>query len=252
GAPGSRMGTRRLRRWTPPARWGTGVATAGPPPGLTSWADGPRAPPAVGPPTGRPSSGSGLLLRHALPHALALGDGAAHLAERGHDLLAAALGDAALGDLLTRPAHRLAEHLAGFPRSEPRELQRRPVRAAVLLQAEHITGRHEEAGDLRRHRAVATGETSLALAGGRVEARLVAALRRLEDAGCALIAAVPREERASGAQAAGAVAGAARVRGAAGAVVDVPAAAARIEQVVRAGVEVVAAVRRERVDGAAL
>src|SRR5262249_58521507 len=90
-----------------------------------------------------------------------------------------------------RPVHRLAEHLAGFPRGEPRELQRRPVRAAVLLQAEHVTSRHEEARDLRRHRAVATGETSLALAGGRVEARLFAALRRLEDPGCALIAAVP-------------------------------------------------------------
>src|SRR5262249_13104841 len=154
----------------PSGAWSPGPATCGRRSPRTTSTDRSVAAPAVATP-----SASRALQRHALAHALALGDRPPHLPESVHDLLTTALRDHVLVGLCPGPVHRLAEHLPCLPGRGARHLERRPVRVAVLLEAQHVAGRNEERRDRVGHGAVAAGQSALALAGRRVEALLVAA-----------------------------------------------------------------------------
>src|SRR4030095_10540768 len=129
----------------------------------------------------------------------------------------------------------------------------RVVRAAgCVFLAERVAGLQEEGIHLRRRRGacLAAGEAPLTLAARLLEAWQVLTLGRAQETGRSLVAAVPGEERAAGAEPADIVlTGAAGVRGAALAAVHVHTGAADwIDAVVRAGVVVVATGSRERVD----
>src|SRR4030095_137447 len=156
---------------------------------------------------------------------------------------------------LRQPA-RILERLARLPGVRARRAHRVVGGAGGILLAERVGGREGEGVHLcgRRGSVLAAAESALTLAQRLLEAGEALALGRAHEAGGALVAAIPREERAPGAQPADVVlTGTVGVRRAALPVVHVHALPRdRVDAVVGAGVEVIAPPCGQGVDDAAL